>query len=102
MNIIKNRIKVLLFATLMALTFSACNHVTTETLEEEVKQLFNENAKKEGSEVKATNVTLIKVDDTNYKGQITLTAEGEEEDFDINVIYDGRSFQYEIPELLDD
>lgn len=98
----KNKIKMLLFVSLMALTFTACNKVSTAQLEKEVKQLFNENAKEEGEDVKATNVTLIKVDDTNYKGQITLTAEGEEADFDINVIYDGRSFQYEIPDLLDD
>lgn len=98
----KNKIKMLLFASLMALTFTACNKVTTASLESEVKQLFNETSKKEGADVKATKVTLIKVDDTNYKGQITLNADGEEEDFDINVIYDGRSFQYEIPDLLDD
>lgn len=82
---------------LVSLTFASCQ-LTTSQLEKEVKDFVNE--KMSGTGVHATNINLVHEDGNNYTGQITLVADGEEEDFDINVVYDGRSFQYEIPELL--
>lgn len=97
----QNKIKLIFFTLLLTFFIASCNQVSTPSLEREVKTLFNENAKKEGSYVRAKSVNLIKIDNNTYRGQITLTADGEEENFDINVITDGRSFQYEIPELID-
>lgn len=90
------KFKITFFAIVFALTCISCNHVSTSRLEKEVKALFNKNAASEGVDAKATKVTLIKKDANNYVGSITIQAEGETEDYDIKVISDGRSFQYEI------
>ena len=54
-----------------------------------------------GTGVRATDVTFIHQEGNYYTGIITLSDGSETEEYDINVIYDGRTFQYEIPELLD-
>lgn len=92
-----NVLKKIIVAALLSLTFASC-HVTTSQLEKEVKNLVNE--KLTGTGVHATNINLVHESGNNYAGQITLVADGEEETFSINVISDGRNFQYEIPELL--
>lgn len=84
-------------AALLSLTFVSCQ-LTTSQLEKEVKDLVNE--KSEGTGIRATNVNLVHEDGNKYTGQITLVADGEEETFSINVISDGRTFQYEILELV--
>lgn len=83
--------------TLLSLTFASCQ-LTTSQLEKEVKNLVNEKMAETG--VRATNINLVHEDGNKYTGQITLVADGEEETFSINVICDGRTFQYEIPELI--
>lgn len=84
-------------AALLSLTFASCQ-LTTSQLEKEVKNLVNE--KMAGTGVRATNINLVHEDGNKYTGQITLVADEEVETFSINVISDGRTFQYEIPELL--
>ena len=81
----------------MSFTFVSCNQVSTAELEKEVKDLANE--KFSGTGVKATKVMLIHKGGNDYSGTITLSADGEVEDYDINVVSDGRSFQYEIQGL---
>ena len=78
----------------MSLTFVSCTQVSTAELEKEVKDLANE--KFSGTGVKATKVMLIHKGGNDYSGTITLSADGEVEDYDIKVVSDGRSFQYEI------
>jgi len=94
-------IKSILFCLLMACTMSctlvSCEQATTAELEKEVKDLANE--KLSGTGVKATKVLLTHKGGNDYSGTITLSGDGEVEDYDINVVYDGRSFQYEIPDL---
>lgn len=94
-------IKSILFCLLMACTMSctlvSCDQMTTAELEKEVKDLANE--KLSGTGVKATKVLLIHKGGNDYSGTITLSGDGEVEDYDINVVSDGRSFQYEIQGL---
>ena len=92
----RKKLITLLLAVSIAATFVSCR-MSTSQLEKEVRELFNE--KNDGTGVKATKVTLIKKDDNNYTGTIILTGDGETEEFEINVVYDGRIFQYEIPDL---
>ena len=82
---------------LLSLAFASCQ-LSTSQLEKEVKNLVNE--KMAGTGVRATNINLVHEDGNKYTGQITLVVDGEEETFSINVISDGRSFQYAIPELI--
>lgn len=84
-------------ACTMPFTFVSCEQATTAELEKEVKDLANE--KLSGTGVKATKVLLTHKGGNDYSGTITLSGDGEVEDYDINVVYDGRSFQYEIPDL---
>jgi len=94
---IKSFVFCLLMACTMSCTLVSCNQMTTAELEKEVKDLANE--KLSGTGVKATKVMLIHKGGNDYSGTITLSGGGEVEDYDINVVYDGRSFQYEIPDL---
>lgn len=94
---IKSFVFCLLMACTMSLTFVSCNQVSTAELEKEVKDLANE--KFSGTGVKATKVLLIHKGGNDYSGTITLSADGEVEDYDIKVVSDGRSFQYEIQGL---
>lgn len=94
---IKSFVFCLLMACTMSCTLVSCNQMTTAELEKEVKDLANE--KLSGTGVKATKVLLIHKGGNDYSGTITLSGDGEVEDYDINVVYDGRSFQYEIPDL---
>lgn len=79
---------------LVVLLLVAC-HPTTEQLEKEVKTLASEKFAEVG--IRVVNVTLIHKGGNDYSGIITLSSEGESEEFDINVVCDGRNFQYEIP-----
>lgn len=68
-----------------------------------IRERSEESCKRENGRncgVRATNINLVHEDGNKYTGQITLVADGEEETFSINVICDGRTFQYEIPELI--
>ena len=94
---IKSFVFCLLMACTMSFTFVSCNQLSTAELEKEVKDLANE--KFSGTGVKATKVMLIHKGGNDYSGTITLSADGEVEDYDINVVSDGRSFQYEIQGL---
>lgn len=87
----------IIVAVLLSFMFVSC-HPTTSQLEKDVKNLANKNLV--GTGVRATNVTLIHEDGNNYSGEITLTANGEDETYKINVVCDGRNFRYEIPALL--
>lgn len=91
-----NKIKTILFCLMASIALLSCKPITSQ-LEKEVKSLANE--KLSGTGVKATNVTLIHKGGNDYSGIITLSADGEEEEYDINVVCDGRNFQYEIPAL---
>ena len=84
---------------LLSFMFASCQ-LTTSQLEKEVKNLVNE--KLSGTGVHARSIYLVHEDGNKYTGQITLVADGEEEEFSINVICDGRNFQYEIPELIEE
>lgn len=84
---------------LVALTLCACS-LSTSDLENEVKDLVNQ--KLSGTGIKATNVLLTHVEGNDYSGIVTLTDGSDAEEFDINVVYDGRSFQYEIPAFNDE
>lgn len=86
----------LFICLLTVLTFTSCS-TSTADLEKEVKKLFNEKNMEAG--VKATKVTLVHEDGNNYSGFIVLTDGEDTEEYEINVICDGRSFQYEIPDL---
>ena len=81
------------------LIMAACS-ASTADLEKGVKDLANE--KMAGTGVKATKVSLVHKSGNDYTGLITLTDGEETEEYDINVTYDGRTFQYEIPALLDE
>ncbi len=94
---IKSFVFCLLMACTMSCTLVSCEQATTAELEKEVKDLANE--KLSGTGVKATKVLLTHKGGNDYSGTITLSGDGEVEDYDINVVYDGRSFQYEIPDL---
>ena len=83
-----------LLCLLVVLLFVACRP-TTEQLEKEVKTLASEKFAEVN--IRVVNVTLIHKGGNDYSGIITLSSEGESEDFDINVVCDGRNFQYEIP-----
>ena len=78
-------------------TMAACG-MSVAQLEDEVVNLFNEKC--EGTGVYATQITLVHLKDNEYKGLITITDGSDEETLDIKVVSDGRSFQYEIPDLL--
>lgn len=79
----------------LAFALSACS-MSTAMLEEEVLDLFNEEAEETG--LYATNVTLVHVEGNEYTGIITVLMDGVEADFDIEVMCDGRSFTYQIYE----
>lgn len=94
---IKSFVFCLLMACTMSLTFVSCNQVSTAELEKEVKDLANE--KLSGTGIKATKVMLTHKGGNDYSGTITLSGDGEVEDYAINVVCDGRNFQYEIQGL---
>lgn len=94
---IKSFVFCLLMACAMPFTFVSCENTTTAELEKEVKDLANKQLS--GTGVKATKVILIHKGGNDYSGTITLSGDGEVEDYAINVVCDGRHFQYEIPDL---
>jgi hypothetical protein len=63
-------------------------------LEDEVLELFNEKA--EDYDFYATEVALVHVEGNVYEGMITIVEEGEEVNYGIEVLYDGRNFTYEV------
>lgn len=91
------KIKTMLLFLTAALTLLSCKPSTSQ-LEDEVINLVNEKLSSTG--VKATKISLIHKGGNDYCGIITLTADGEVEEYDINVVSDGRTFQYEIPAFL--
>ncbi|GEM_PF-3594787 len=93
---LNSKIKVYCISLLSLFFLGSCN-LSTWDLEEEVKDSVTE--KLAGTGVYVTDLTLVHQSGNDYTGTITLSAEGEELELDINVICDGRSFQYEIPDL---
>jgi hypothetical protein len=96
-NIMNKYLKPLLLCMFAVFSLVSCQP-TTEQLEEEVKKLARE--KFLGTGVYVDDVTLVHKGGNDYKGIITLSSDGETEDLEINVVCDGRNFQYEIPALL--
>lgn len=88
--------KKLLFSIVCAFALFSCG-LSTSDVENEVLNLAN--SKLVGTGVVAKDVTLVKGEGNNYKGMITLSADGEEESYTINVVCDGENIMYEIPEL---
>ena len=86
----------LILAFLMFFALTACR-ASVDELQTEVQNLFNKEAEEIG--LYATDVILVHVKDNQYEGLITITDGEETEKFDINVVYDGETFMYEIPEL---
>ena len=88
----------LILGLFMFFALTACGASVRE-LETEVLNLFNEDAYETG--LYATEVILVHVKDNQYEGLITITDGEDTEKFDINVVYDGESFMYEIPDFLE-
>lgn len=92
---LKKAILTLFFAVTLTLSFASCSLIT-ENLEEETKNSVNENFANEGVDIIATDITLVHENGNKYSGQITLLVDGEEDNYDINVIYDGRTISWKI------
>ncbi len=86
-----------LLCLIVVLVFVAC-HPTTEQLEKDVKKLASE--KLASADIRVVDVRLIHKGGNDYSGIITLSSQGETEEFDINVVCDGRNFQYEISAFI--
>lgn len=78
------------------IAFNSCK-LSTSDLEDEVKELCNEKAS--GTGVRATDVNLVHENGNEHSGIITVSSNDKTLDFDINVVYDGEKFRYEIPAL---
>lgn len=94
----KTKIGKIFLGLFAALTLTACGP-TTEQLEDEVKKLASEKMSPLGIDV--DDVTLIHQGGNDYTGLITLSVDGEEEQYDIKVTCDGDKFMYEIPALTE-
>ncbi len=92
---LKKAILTFFFAVTLTLSFASCSLIT-ENLEEETKNFVNENFANEGVDIIATDITLVHENGNKYSGQVTLLVDGEEDNYDINVIYDGRSIIWKI------
>lgn len=92
------KIGVILVIVMMFSLITSCSRVSTSGLEEDVLELVNKNLA-DMDNISATKVSLIHNEGNKYSGIIVFNVDGEEAMFDINVICDGRSFEYKIPEL---
>lgn len=92
---LKKAILMLFFVVALTLSFASCSLIT-EDLEEETKNFVNENFANEGVDIIATDITLVHENGNKYSGQVTLLVDGEEDNYDINVIYDGRTISWKI------
>jgi hypothetical protein len=71
--------------------------LSTEDLAKQVQESMIETWEENGIDLKVTkDLLLIKKNDTEYSGLVTLSAEGETEQVTVNVIYDGKSFSWKI------
>ena len=57
---------------------------------------MEEKFEEAGLNIKVNNISLVHKGGNDYTGLVILECEGEIEQFDINVVCDGESFQYEI------
>lgn len=74
--------------------------LSTEDLAKQVQEHMVETWKENDIDLEITkDLILIKKSDTEYSGVVTLSAEGETEQVTVNVLYDGKSFQWEVEEF---
>lgn len=79
----------------LSLTLLSCG-ISTEQLTDEVRDLMKEKFKESGLDIRVKDVSLVHKGGNDYTGLVVLEYEGETEQYDLNVICDGESFQYEI------
>ncbi|MDR0720189.1 MAG: hypothetical protein LBF78_11190 [Treponema sp.] len=71
--------------------------LSTEDLAKQVQEHMVETWEENGIDLKITkDLVLVKKSNTEYSGIVTLSAEGETEQVTVNVLYDGKSFQWEV------
>lgn len=87
--------KNIFMSLLLSFTLFSCK-ISTGQLENEVQNLMEEKFEEAGLNIKVNNISLVHKGGNDYTGLVILECEGEIEQFDINVICDGESFQYEI------
>jgi hypothetical protein len=91
------------FAVLIViLTFSlllvvGCG-MSTDQLAKKVRESIEETWAEEDIDAKIQEFTLIKKSKTEYKGILKVSAEGETQNFTVNVTYDGKNLMWQIEE----
>ena len=69
---------------------------STDDIARQTEKLIIEKYADGGIAVKIKKpLVLIKRSDTEYKGMVTLSVAGDEEEFSVDVIYDGKNIQAE-------
>jgi hypothetical protein len=81
---------------LFALTMAGCG-VSTKDLAKQVKEDIESNWAEMG--ITVDELTLVKRSNTEYRGVLKISANGESEAVTVNVTVDGDSFMWEIEEL---
>lgn len=85
-----------LAAIIMTVFFSSCSN-SVSRLESDMLELANERL--EGTSVYATRVELKHSDESSYTGTITLEIDGDEREIPIDVIREGDSLHFDIPDF---
>jgi hypothetical protein len=83
----------LLLASSLMLT--GCRR-STEDLAKEVKASIEETWGEQDLDINIQEFTLVKKSDTEYKGILKVSANGETESLVVNVTVDGDSFMWEV------
>lgn len=91
----KKKLTLIAFAVIACITMSSCK-VSTEQLTKEVKQHMIEEYQKDGSNIEVKDLTLIHKSGNDYSGIAVLESDGEELKCDVEVVYDGDSFQWKV------
>ena len=72
----------------LSVLFAGCSPSTAD-ITETVKQLMIQKAKEQGSEMKISELTLVKKSDKEYTGLAKCTIDGVEIECDVEAVYDG-------------
>lgn len=96
----KNRKLILSFVfVFMAFMLSACS-LTTEELTEEVKKNMNESEFFQKNDIKVVDLKLVHKAGNEYTGILKTKEPGGEFSYDVEVLYDGSTYKWEIKEEI--
>lgn len=93
--------KFVLALLFVPLLFS-CQKLATESLESDVKDLMEQKIREEGlsGSFEVLSVELVHVEGNKYSGEVEVRIDGVTSVHEINVVSDGETFVYEIPDFL--